>query len=142
MPGAKNAAPKAYPNPLKKPSPRTAMPKPPPLQFRALARNFHTTPQLFKARPRPAASVRNKAKQPWNLGSKPQGPGSDISIPTDILMSAQKSKLLPFGPAFAANLIRSYTPMLNMAPSEKVGNAICTGNLITVPQLQTRINPE
>lgn len=104
----------------------TTMPPPlPHLQLRVLAAKFHTAACYLKAtRPRPAATVRDKATRQWKPGS---GPG--FSIPTDVLMSAHKSKVLPFGPAVATAIIHSYMPMLHMAPNEKVGHAICAGNL-------------
>jgi hypothetical protein len=96
---------------------------PPPIRFRvgAHAQYFHTSRSHLAARLRPAFAIRHK--QQIEDGWRYRVP----SIPNDVLLSAHKSKALPFGPAVATRLVADYMPMMANEPNESSGRAICDG---------------
>ncbi|KAI5846481.1 hypothetical protein DFP73DRAFT_623893 [Morchella snyderi] len=57
------------------------------------------------------------------------------AIPNDVLLSAHKSKALPFGPAVATKLVTDYMPMMSKEPNESIGRAICDEHNITPADL-------
>ncbi|KAH0607652.1 uncharacterized protein H6S33_002686 [Morchella sextelata] len=104
---------------------------PPPIRFRvgAHAQYFHTSRSHLAARLRPAFAIRHK--QQIEDGWRYRVP----SIPNDVLLSAHKSKALPFGPAVATRLVADYMPMMANEPNESSGRAICDEHNITPADL-------